>query len=243
MRVLTVERPRLRAQGRHAVHGLPAEQGTARARRRRAARSAPSASEASHERSTAPPRQPAAELLGRLAPVPAHQPLQRPCRCWRTSLRDGAQTPLPARRFVPPPQRFARLPRITSCEGERLDHLAARYFGDPEQFWRICDANGAMPARRAGRGNRPRACASRCRRHPGRRPDAGNGIHLTLLIGPAVPVPAPAVVLDALDSVQVTSGGDRSGFQLTFPVGKNSPLQNDAAAGRLLRSDRRPASS
>lgn len=52
-----------------------------------------------------------------------------------------------------------------------------------------------------------------------------DGIHLTLLIGPAVPVPAPAAVLDALDGVQVNSGGDRGGFQLTFQVGKNSLLQ------------------
>lgn len=52
-----------------------------------------------------------------------------------------------------------------------------------------------------------------------------DGVHITLLIGPAVPVPAPAAVLDALDSVQVNSGGDRSGFQLTFKIGKNSLLQ------------------
>jgi len=51
------------------------------------------------------------------------------------------------------------------------------------------------------------------------------GIHLTLMIGPAVPVPAPKVVVDALRSVQVTSGKDKTGFQLTFALGKNSPLQ------------------
>ena len=50
------------------------------------------------------------------------------------------------------------------------------------------------------------------------------GIHLTLMIGPAVPVPAPQVVIDALTGVQVNSGKDRSGFQLTFSVGKESPL-------------------
>ena len=50
------------------------------------------------------------------------------------------------------------------------------------------------------------------------------GIHLTLLVGPGVPVPAPRVVLDALESVQVTRGTDRSGFQLTFAAGKASPL-------------------
>jgi hypothetical protein len=52
-----------------------------------------------------------------------------------------------------------------------------------------------------------------------------DGVHLTLLIGPAVPIPAPSAVLDALESVQVNSGGDRSGFQLTFQVGKKSLLQ------------------
>jgi hypothetical protein len=44
------------------------------------------------------------------------------------------------------------------------------------------------------------------------------------MIGPAVPVPAPKVVMDALTSIQVTSGGTRSGFQLTFSLGKTSPL-------------------
>lgn len=48
---------------------------------------------------------------------------------------------------------------------------------------------------------------------------------LTLLIGPAVPVPAPLQVIEALRSVQVTSSRDHSGFQLTFTVGKNSLLQ------------------
>jgi len=51
------------------------------------------------------------------------------------------------------------------------------------------------------------------------------GIHLSLMIGPAVPIPAPKVVVDALRSVQVTSGKDKSGFQLTFALGKDSPLQ------------------
>jgi hypothetical protein len=50
------------------------------------------------------------------------------------------------------------------------------------------------------------------------------GIHLTLLIGPAVPVPAPRSVIEALTSVQVNSSTDRSGFQLTFAVSKDSPL-------------------
>jgi len=52
----------------------------------------------------------------------------------------------------------------------------------------------------------------------------GNAI-LTLFIGPAVPVPAPLPVIEALQGVQVTSSRDRSGFQLTFSVGKTSALQ------------------
>lgn len=52
----------------------------------------------------------------------------------------------------------------------------------------------------------------------------GNAI-LTLLIGPAVPMPAPLPVVEALQSVQVTSSRDRSGFQLSFSLGKTSTLQ------------------
>jgi hypothetical protein len=29
-------------------------------------------------------------------------------------------------------------------QGDRLDVLASNYFGDPEQSWRICDANRAF---------------------------------------------------------------------------------------------------
>ncbi|MFN7949736.1 MAG: hypothetical protein U0Z53_30565 [Blastocatellia bacterium] len=50
------------------------------------------------------------------------------------------------------------------------------------------------------------------------------GFYLTLMIGPAVPVPAPQSVIDALESVQVNSSPERSGFQLTFGISKNSPL-------------------
>lgn len=45
-----------------------------------------------------------------------------------------------------------------------------------------------------------------------------------MLMGPAVPVPVPQVVVEALSSVQVTNSKDRSGFQLTFTVGKTSLL-------------------
>ena len=48
------------------------------------------------------------------------------------------------RRFVPPPERFALLQEYTVVQGDRLDNLAAKFIGDPEQFWQICDANAAM---------------------------------------------------------------------------------------------------
>ncbi|MEJ2418324.1 MAG: hypothetical protein P8Y45_15630 [Exilibacterium sp.] len=50
------------------------------------------------------------------------------------------------------------------------------------------------------------------------------GIHLTLMVGPVVPVVAPQSVMDALLSVQVTSGKEKSGFQITFALSKDSPL-------------------
>jgi hypothetical protein len=48
------------------------------------------------------------------------------------------------RRFVPPPERFALLQEHEVKQNERLDNITALYLDDPEQFWRICDANRAM---------------------------------------------------------------------------------------------------
>ncbi len=48
------------------------------------------------------------------------------------------------RRFLPQPQSLAVIAEHVVRQGERLDHLAAHYLGDPELFWRICDANRAM---------------------------------------------------------------------------------------------------
>jgi hypothetical protein len=52
-------------------------------------------------------------------------------------------------------------------------------------------------------------------------------INLKLMIGPAVPIPVPQSVLDALTSVQVVaaSGEAASGFELQFTLSKRSPLQ------------------
>lgn len=48
------------------------------------------------------------------------------------------------RRFVPPAENFTLLLEHCVSQGERLDNITAQYLGDPEQFWRLCDANGAI---------------------------------------------------------------------------------------------------
>jgi len=48
------------------------------------------------------------------------------------------------RRFIPPPEQFALLQEYTVIEGDRIDNLAAKFVGDPERFWQLCDANVAM---------------------------------------------------------------------------------------------------
>jgi hypothetical protein len=48
------------------------------------------------------------------------------------------------------------------------------------------------------------------------------GIELTLLLGPVIAIPAPLPYIEALQSAQVThSDSGRSGFQLTFAVGRS----------------------
>jgi hypothetical protein len=52
-----------------------------------------------------------------------------------------------------------------------------------------------------------------------------NSFTLSLSIGPLVPLPVPQSVIDALTDVQVTTAsGQKSGFQLSFTVGKTSPV-------------------
>ena len=48
------------------------------------------------------------------------------------------------RRLLPAAEQFSLLQEHVVTGGERLDNIAARYLGDPEQFWRICDANNTI---------------------------------------------------------------------------------------------------
>lgn len=57
---------------------------------------------------------------------------------------DGRTVNYLRRRFVPQSSRFALLKEHVVVEHDRLDNLAARHIGDPEQYWRLCDANNAI---------------------------------------------------------------------------------------------------
>ena len=45
------------------------------------------------------------------------------------------------RRRIPSYEDQPTLARHRVEQGDRLDNVAARYLGDPTQFWRLCDAN------------------------------------------------------------------------------------------------------
>ncbi len=48
------------------------------------------------------------------------------------------------RRFLPRSEDLPLLAEMTVTQGDRLDLMTARAIGDPEQFWRACDASNAM---------------------------------------------------------------------------------------------------
>lgn len=57
---------------------------------------------------------------------------------------DGRVVAYKRRRFLPRGGEMSLLAEVTVIRGDRLDLIAARTLGDPEQFWRVCDANDAM---------------------------------------------------------------------------------------------------
>ncbi len=59
---------------------------------------------------------------------------------------DGSQRTITyvRRRLLPRPGDHTVLTHHTVAPGERLDHIAARYLGDPTQFWRICEATDVL---------------------------------------------------------------------------------------------------
>jgi hypothetical protein len=61
-------------------------------------------------------------------------------------LKRPGQDPIPylTRRVLPPPESFSVVQEHAVVQGDRLDNLAARYIGDPELWWQLADANGAL---------------------------------------------------------------------------------------------------
>lgn len=57
------------------------------------------------------------------------------------TLPDGRQVRYLRRRFVPQPHETGPYRILRIAQGDRIDNLAARLIGDPETYWRICDAN------------------------------------------------------------------------------------------------------
>lgn len=54
---------------------------------------------------------------------------------------DGRLIRILRRRLLPALDRFTLIQEHLVAEGDRLDNITARYLGDAEQFWRLCDAN------------------------------------------------------------------------------------------------------
>jgi hypothetical protein len=62
----------------------------------------------------------------------------------RLTAKDGTITTYKKRRFLPDSSQMQIVAEVKVAQGDRLDLMASRTLGDPEQFWRICDANNAM---------------------------------------------------------------------------------------------------
>ena len=60
------------------------------------------------------------------------------------TLPDGRTVAYKRRRLLPRGRDLALLVEVPVTEGDRLDLITARTLGDPEQFWRVCDANDAL---------------------------------------------------------------------------------------------------
>lgn len=57
---------------------------------------------------------------------------------------NGREVSYVRRRFLPRSADLPTLVQMTVTQGDRLDLLTSRAIGDPEQFWRACDASDTM---------------------------------------------------------------------------------------------------
>lgn len=59
---------------------------------------------------------------------------------WRAA--DGTEIRYIGRRIIPEMSEYSTLDTYRASGHKRIDGLAEDYYGDPELYWRICDANG-----------------------------------------------------------------------------------------------------
>ena len=59
-------------------------------------------------------------------------------------LSDGRKLLFTRRRLLPQGQTLPVVAELTPTDSDRLDLIATRSLADPEQYWRICDANDVM---------------------------------------------------------------------------------------------------
>jgi len=62
----------------------------------------------------------------------------------RLTTVEGRDIAYKRRRFVPDRSGSQTLVEVVVTQGDRLDNITGRTLGDPEHFWRVCDANNAM---------------------------------------------------------------------------------------------------
>ena len=60
---------------------------------------------------------------------------------------DDTPTVYLKRRFIAPQDQFSLLQVHRIEQHDRVDNIANQYLGDPQQYWRICDANGVKHPR------------------------------------------------------------------------------------------------
>lgn len=65
----------------------------------------------------------------------------------RMTLTDGREIAHVGRRFLPPLDAYELIAMHEVQGGDRADLIAAQYFGDPEQGWRLAEANAIRDPR------------------------------------------------------------------------------------------------
>ena len=143
------------------------------------------------------------------------------------------------RRILPQGDELPVVQEHVVTEGERLDHLAAQYLGDPEQDLAYLRRQQGDAAGGVGQRAGPARSRSPCRKGWRGRPDAEGRVPHAVS-GTVSTSPVAREVIDALTSVEVTSATDGpSGFQLSFTLSQRSPLHREflikAGTNPLLR--------